>query len=48
MPREMIPFVPYLLLYGLKSVCGIERIDALPALRFSDEALRRLVGCNAQ
>src|SRR5919108_5044004 len=46
--REMVPAVPYLLRYGLKTLFGIERRKALPALLFSDEALRRLVGFNAQ
>jgi hypothetical protein len=45
--REMVPVVQYVLLYRLKTLCGIERRQALPAWRFSDEALRRLVGCNA-
>jgi hypothetical protein len=46
--REMLPFVQYVLLYGLKTLFGIERINALPALLFSDEALMQLVGFNAQ
>lgn len=46
--RAMIPFVQYVLLYGVKTLVGIERINALPRLLFSDEALMRLVGCNAQ
>src|SRR5918995_2653933 len=46
--REMLPFVQYLLLYGLKTLFGIESMNALPALLFSDEALMRLVGFNAQ
>jgi len=46
--REMVPFVPYILLYGLKTLFGIERINALPTLLCSDEALMRLVGFNAQ
>ncbi len=45
--RVMVPFVPDVLLSGLKSLFGLERINALPALWCSDEALRRLVGCNA-
>jgi Transposase DDE domain len=45
--REMVPFVQYLLLYGLKTLFGIESMNALPALLFSDEALMRLVGFNA-
>jgi hypothetical protein len=46
--REMVPVVHYLLLYGLKTLLGIESMHALPALLFSDEALMRLVGFNAQ
>jgi hypothetical protein len=46
--REMVPVVRYLLLYGLKTLFGIESMNALPALLFSDEALMRLVGFNAQ
>jgi hypothetical protein len=36
------------LLYGLKTLVGIERINALPRLLFSDEALMPWVGFNAQ
>jgi hypothetical protein len=46
--RVMVPFVQYLLLYGLKTLFGIESLNALPALVFSDEALMQLVGFNAQ
>ena len=46
--REMVPFVQYLLLYSLKTLFGIESMHALPALLFSDAALMRLVGFNAQ
>jgi hypothetical protein len=46
--REMVPVVQYLLLYGLKTLFGIESMHALPALLFSDEALMQLVGFNAQ
>ena len=46
--REMLPFVQYVLLYGLKTLFGIESINALPSLLFSDEALMQLVGFNAQ
>jgi Transposase DDE domain len=45
--REMVPFVQYVLLYSLKTLFGIESMNALPALLFSDEALMRLVGFNA-
>jgi hypothetical protein len=47
-PREMIAFVQYVLLYGVKTLFGIESINALPSLLFSDEALMPLVGFNAQ
>lgn len=46
--REMLPFVQYVLLYGMKTLFGIESINALPSLLFSDEALMQLVGFNAQ
>src|SRR5262249_48331828 len=46
--REMVSVVQYLLLYSLKTLFGIESMNALPALLFSDEALMRLVGFNAQ
>jgi hypothetical protein len=46
--RAMVPFIQYILLYGLKTLFGIESIDALPRLLFSDEALMQLVGFNAQ
>jgi Transposase DDE domain len=46
--REMVPFVQYVLLYSLKTLFGIGSMNALPALLFSDEALMRLVGFNAQ
>jgi hypothetical protein len=45
--REMVPFVQYVLLYSLKTLFGIESMNALPALLFSDEALMRLVGFTA-
>jgi hypothetical protein len=45
--REMVPMVQYVLLYGLKSLFGIECMPALPELLFSDEASMRLVGFNA-
>jgi Transposase DDE domain len=46
--REMLPFMQYVLLYGLKTLFGIESMNALPSLLFSDEALMQLVGFNAQ
>jgi hypothetical protein len=48
MDRVMVPFVPSVVLYGLTTRFGIERIHGLPALLLSDEALMRLVGFNAQ
>jgi hypothetical protein len=45
--RQMVPCVQYVLLYGLKTLLGIESMHALPALLFSDEALMRLVGFTA-
>jgi hypothetical protein len=46
--RAMLPFVQYVLLYGMKTLVGIQSINALPRLLFSDEALMQLVGFNAQ
>jgi Transposase DDE domain len=46
--REMVPYMQYVLLYGLKTLFGIERINALPPLLFGDEAVMQLVGFNAQ
>jgi hypothetical protein len=40
--------VHYVLLYGLKTLFGIESMKALPPLLCSDEALMQLVGFNAQ
>jgi hypothetical protein len=37
--RAMLPFVQYALLYSLKTLWGMERIHALPALLCSAEAL---------
>jgi hypothetical protein len=45
--REMVPCVQYVLLYGLKALLGVESMQALPPLLFSEEALMRLVGFNA-
>ena len=45
--REMVPFVQSILLDGVKTLFGIERINALPSLMCSDEALMQLVGFNA-
>ncbi len=46
--RAIVPFVQYVLLYGLKTLFGIESINALPNPLFSDAALIQWVGCNAQ
>jgi hypothetical protein len=46
--RTMLPFVPYVLRDGVKTRLGMERMQALPSWLRSDEALRQLVGCNAQ
>src|SRR5512132_2672284 len=46
--REMVPFVQYVLLYGVKTLCGMASMNALPNVLFSDEALMQLVGFNAQ
>lgn len=48
MRREMVPYVQYVLLYGLKTLLGIESMNALSPLLFSDEAVMQLVGFNAQ
>jgi hypothetical protein len=47
-PRAMGPFVQDLLLDGLKTLCGMERMTARPRLLCSEEAVMPLVGCNAQ
>ena len=45
--REMVDFFQYVMLYGMKTLCGIEAMNALPELLFSDEAAMRLAGFNA-
>jgi hypothetical protein len=45
--REMVEFFHYVLLYGMKTLLGIESMNALPELLFSDEAAMRLAGFNA-
>src|SRR5262245_753417 len=45
--RVMVPVGQYVLRDGVKTRLGIERIKALPRMRGSDEALRRLVGFKA-
>lgn len=42
--REMVDFFQYVLLYGMKTLFGIEAMNALPELLFSDEAAMRLAG----
>jgi hypothetical protein len=46
--REMVPVVQDVVLYRVKTLVGVDRMKALPPLLFSDEALMRLVGFNAQ
>ena len=45
--REMVPVVQYVLLYSMKTLFGVDSMNALPPVLFSDEALMRLVGFNA-
>jgi hypothetical protein len=45
--REMVSFVQYVLLSGVKILCGIQSINALPRLLCSDEALMPRVGFKA-
>jgi hypothetical protein len=45
--RVMVPCVRYVVLYRLKTLYGVESMNALPPLLFSDEALMRLVGFKA-
>jgi hypothetical protein len=45
--REMVPVVQYVLLDSLKTLFGVDSMNALPPLLFSDEGLMRLVGFNA-
>ena len=44
----LVPFVQYVRLCSMKTLLGMESIKALPSLLFSDEALMRQVGFNAQ
>jgi len=46
--RDMVPVVNDLLRDGLKTLFEIERMHTLPALLFSDEALRRVVSFNGR
>jgi Transposase DDE domain len=45
--REMVDFFQYVMLYGMKTLFGIEAMNALPELLFSDAAAMRLAGFNA-
>jgi hypothetical protein len=45
--RQMGPDVQDVLRYSLKTLWGLERRHALPALRCREAALMRLVGCTA-
>jgi hypothetical protein len=45
--RVMIPVVQFVLLYLLKTLYGIESMNALPMLLFSNVALMSLIGFNA-
>ncbi len=46
--REMVEFVQYILLYELKTLLGIQSMNALPELLFSDQAAMRRIGFNAR
>jgi hypothetical protein len=46
--RQMALFIHYVRLYGVKTLFGIESINGLHSLLFSDEVLMQLVGFNAQ
>lgn len=46
--RAMVPVVQYGLLYGVKTLVGMERMHALAGLLCREEAPMRLVGFNAQ
>jgi hypothetical protein len=45
--RELVPMVQYILLYGLKTLFGSERMHALPEWLFSAAASMPVVGFNA-
>lgn len=45
--RVMVPFVQFVLLYFLKTLFGVESINSLPRLLFSNEGAMRLIGFNA-
>jgi hypothetical protein len=46
--REMVPVVQDVLLDSLKTLFGVDSLNALPPWLCSDEALMRLVGFKAQ
>ena len=46
--REMVPFVQYCLLYGLKKLFTVDRVNALSTWLVSVEVLIQLVGLKAQ
>jgi hypothetical protein len=46
--RQRVPVVQDVRLSGVKTRCGMARIQALPSLLCSDEALMPWVGCKAQ
>jgi hypothetical protein len=46
--RTMLPFVQYVLRSGVKTLLGMERMNALPSWLCSDEAVMPRVGFNAQ
>lgn len=46
--REMIKLLPMLLLYMLKTLLGIDALNATPELLFANQGLMRLVGFNGQ
>src|SRR5438105_7542620 len=45
--REMVDFFQYVMLYGMKTLYGIEAMNALPDLLLSDAAAMRLAGFTA-
>ncbi|MFH0797329.1 MAG: transposase [Candidatus Omnitrophota bacterium] len=45
--RVMVPFFQFVLLYFLKTLFGIESMNSLPHLLFSNQAAMNLVGFNA-
>jgi len=46
--RVFLPVIQFVLLYLLKTVLGIESMNALPALLFSNVAAMTMIGFNAQ